>query len=229
MIDTRHDTFVDGCHNHGSEIACISRRTDLVEYHAQFRFLFAQTYHRLNKVVAESAIQPSRTYDHCILAKLTHTQCTGQFGRTIYTVGARRIRLNIWCMFRSVENVIGGNLYQPSAALLDGGSQISRRLCVQKRTQLFVGFSLVHCRISGTVDNTVYIVSIHEITDSQLIRNVQFGHVRIKKSMLGILFFQQLHLVTQLSVTTCNKYIHNITYFKNYLSDLNSSPFLSLK
>ena len=68
MINARNNTLVDSCEDGHRQVASIGRCAYLVEYHTQLGLLFTQSYHRLNKVVAEGRVQPCCADNHALLA-----------------------------------------------------------------------------------------------------------------------------------------------------------------
>ena len=113
-------------------------------------------------------------------------------------------------MICSVEHVVGRYLYHPSAAFFDGFSQIFRCCSVKLHAQLLVLLGLVNSGIGGAVNYTVDLVFLNKSVNGFLVCYVQFCHICIKIGMLEILLLQQLHLVSKLAVTACNKYLHLI-------------------
>ena len=99
-------------------------------------------------------------------------------------------------------------------------SQIGRCLGIQQLTQFLVVLCFIDSRISGTVDDAVNSVLRYIGLDGSLIGDVQLSDIRIKIGMLGIFLLQQLHLVTQLTVTACNQYIHYSNFNPSSLSFL---------
>ena len=57
---------------------------------------------------------------------------------------------------------------------------------------------------------SVNLVFSHELLNSLLVGDVQFLHIGIIPSMLGILLLLQLHLISQLTITARYQYIHTL-------------------
>ena len=226
MVDAWHNALVDGSEDSHSQVTGVGRCAYLVEDHTQLRFLLAQADHGLHEVIAKGGIQPCRANDHGLLTELLNTQFTCQLRRAIDTVGTRGVGLHIRRMLSAVEDIVCRYLDDPAATFLDSGCQIGRRHRVQRRAEFLIVLRLIHCSIGGTVYDTVYFIVCHELFHGLLISDIQFCHIRIKIGMLGIVLLQQLHLVSQLPVATCNQYFHS-TLLLN--TDYNSNPsFLSL-
>ena len=66
-------------------------------------------------------------------------------------------------MVGAIEYVVSTDLYQPAATPLDSLSQIAGSHAVQQVAQLYVALGLVHSGIGSTVDDTVYLVLVHEL------------------------------------------------------------------
>ena len=110
MIDTRYNPLFDGSEDGHSQITCISRCAYLVEDDPQFRFLFAQTNHRLHEVIAKGGIEPGSTDDHRLSAEHLYIQFAHQFCLAIDTVRTRIRLLGIRRMLGAIEDIIGGDL-----------------------------------------------------------------------------------------------------------------------
>ena len=119
-----------------------------------------------------------------------------QFGASVSAVGANAVSFSIRLVIRSVEHVVSRYLYHPSATFLNGLSQIVGCSSIQFHAQILILLSLVDSRIGSTVDDAVDGVLTDKLLDGFLVSNIQFSHIRIKIGMLGILFLQQLHLIS---------------------------------
>ena len=105
-------------------------------------------------------------------------------------------------MAGSVEHVIRRDLYHGSTASLGGGSQIAGSYMVQFIAKFGIVFSLVHCRISGTVHNNIHPIIGHECTYGLFIAYIQFLHICKKVSVLLIFSREHPHLIAKLTVGT---------------------------
>ena len=210
MINARNNTLVDSCEDGHRQVASIGRCAYLVEDNTQLRLLVTQTNHSLYKVVAKGRVQPRCANNHTLLAAIQHSLFASQLGAAVGAVRTNSIGLNIRTMICSVEHVVGRNLYHPSSALFDGFSQIFRCCSVKLHAQLLVLLGLVNSSIGGAVHDAVNLVFLNKSVNGFLVCYVQFCHICIKIGMLEILLLQQLHLVSKLAVTACNKYLHLI-------------------
>ena len=125
-----------------------------------------------------------------------HVQFAHQFGLTIDAVGTGILVLRIGCIVSAVEHIVGRNLYHPTATLPNGIGQIGRCLGIQFLTKFLVFLGFIDGGIGGTVDNAVNQVFIDKSFYGLLVSNVQFSHVCIIPTMLGILRLQQLHFIS---------------------------------
>ena len=218
VIDAGHDALLDDGHDGNSQVACIGGRSYLVEDDPQLVLFLSQSHHGLHEVVAEGGVEPCRADDDGFLAELLHAQFAGQLRRAVDTVGTRRVIFHIGRMLGSVEHVVGGNLNNPSATLLYGSCQVGWGYGVERSTQLFVALGLVDSSIGGTVHDAVNLVLRHELFYGQKVGDVELFDIGVEPLVLVVLILKQLHLITELSVATCNQYVHS-----------SSSPALSLK
>ena len=115
-------------------------------------------------------------------------------------------------MVGAVKHIVGADLNHPATTAAHGLSQIGRRFRIQAGTEFLIVFSLVDGGVGRTVDDAVNPVVVDKLPDGSTVGNVQFLHIGIIPHMLGILFLQQLHLVSQLAVTARNQYVH---YYSN--------------
>ena len=99
-------------------------------------------------------------------------------------------------------------MYNPSSSLLHGGSQIGRSHGVERGAELLVAFRLIDGGIGGAIHDAVYLVFLNELFDGQLVGNVEFFNVGVEPHVFTVFFFEQLHLVSELAVATCNKNPH---------------------
>ena len=162
VVDAGLDALIDGSHDGDGQVAGVGGRAYLVEDDAQLRTLVAQTYHGLDEVIAEGAVEPCRANNHAALAELLHIQLAHQLGAPIDAVGTGVVVLHVGGMLGAVEDVVGGDLYHPAAPLAYSMSQIGRRLGIQLLAEFLVVLSLIHGGVGGTVDDTVYLVFLHK-------------------------------------------------------------------
>ena len=196
MVDARYDTLVDGSKNGHSEVTGVGRRAYLVKNDTQFRFLLAQTNHRLDEVVSKSGVKPCGADNHRILTSVLYGLLAGQLGATIDTVGTDGISLNVRCVVSAVEHVVGGDLNHPTATLLYGCGQIARSHMVQQVAQFRILLGLVDSGVGGTIDDAVDAVLLDIRLYGLLVRDVQLSNICVKIGVLGAQFLQQLHLVS---------------------------------
>ena len=203
MVHARFYALFDSCEDSHSQITGIRRCTNLVEDDAQLRTLLSKTDHRLHEIIAEGGIKPGRTDNHCLSTSFLSSFFTSQFGTTISTIGAHGIRLHIRGMVGTVKHIVGRNLDDPTATLLNSSSQIARGHRIQGCAKFLVLFCLIHSGIGSTVHDTVNLIVTDKSLYCLLIGDIQLCHIRIKIGMLGIQLLQQLHLVSQLAITAC--------------------------
>ena len=204
VIDTRHYTLIDGSKDSHSQITGISRSTNLIKDHTQFRFLLTQTNHRLHEIIAKGRVQPRCTDNHRPFATLLRSLLTLKFCRAIDTVRTCRLILSIGGVIRAVKHIVCRDLNHPTTTFLHSSSQIARGYRVQFPTEFLIIFRLVNCGIGSTIHDTIYLVILYKFHDGSLVGNIELSHICIKIAMLGILLLQQLHLISQLAVTSCN-------------------------
>ncbi len=208
VVDARHDALVDDGHDGQCQVVSVGGRAYLVEDYAQLLFLLAQSQHRLNEVVAESRVEPSRADDDMFWTYLRHGHLTSQFGGAIHTVGAGGVGLGVGRVMRAVEYIVGADLHHPSVALSHGNSQVSWCFGVESRCQSLVTLGLVHGRVGSAVHDAIDFVFFHEPVDGVAIGDVQFANVGVEPVVLRIILLQHLHFVSQLAVAACNEYVH---------------------
>ena len=209
VIDAWHDALVDDGHDGLCQVVGVGGCAYLVEDYAQLLFLLPQSQHRLDEVVAESRVEPSRADDDMFWTYLRHSHLTSQLGGSIHAVGAGGIGLDVRRVLRAVEYIVGADLHHPSVALSHGNSQVSWRLGVESRCQSLVAFGLVHGRVGGAVHDAIDCVFFHEPVDGIAVGDVQFVDVGVKPVVLRIILLQHLHFVSQLAVAACNEYVHS--------------------
>ena len=200
MINPWHNALFDGSENGDGEVASVGRRADLVENHAQFVFFAPQTKHRFHEIVAESGVEPRRANHHRPTATVRYVLLAFEFRAPINAVRTSRVVLAIGHVLRSVENVVGRNLYHPTAASLDGFGQIARRIGVEFSAEISVAFRLIDGGISRAVHDAVDLVFLDKLPDGFRVGDVEFRHVCIIINVLRMQFFQQLDFVSELSV-----------------------------
>ena len=111
-------------------------------------------------------------------------------------------------MVGAVEYVVGTDLDDPSSAFLHGSGQIGRSHGVERGAEFLVALCLVHGGIGGTIHDAVDFVLLNELFYGQLVGNVEFLHIGVEPLVFTIFFFEQLHLISELTVATCYQYIH---------------------
>lgn len=208
VVDARHDALVDDGHDGQSQVVGVGGCAYLVENHAQLLFLLPQSQHRLDEVVAESRVEPSRADDDMFWTCLRYSHLTCQLGGAIHTVGAGGIGLGVRRVLGAIKYIVGADLHHPSVALSHGDSQVSWCLGVESRCQSLVALRLVHGRVGGAVHDAIDFVFFHEPVDGVAVGDVQFVDVGVKPVVLGIILLQHLHFVSQLAVAACNEYVH---------------------
>ena len=209
VVDARHDALVDDGHDGQSQVVGVSGCAYLVEDYAQLLFLLTQSQHRLNEVVAESRVEPSRADDDMFWTCLRHSHLTSQLGGTVHAVGAGRVGLDVRRVLRAIEYIVGADLHHPSVTLSHGNSQVSWRLGVESRCQSLVALRLVHGCVGSAVHDAIDFVFFHEPVDGVAVGDVQFVDVGVKPVVLRIILLQHLHFVSQLAVAACNEYVHS--------------------
>ena len=210
MIDTGNNPPVDSRKNGTCQIIGICRCAYLVEDNPQRLSLTSQTKHRLHKIIPVNGIEPCCTDNHGTAAMLHHRLLTCQFSRAIYRIGASGRLFRIGSVSGSVENIIGGHLYQGSTASFGSSSQIARSDMIQLVAKFLIILCLVHRRISSAIHNHIYPVTLHKPVHSLFVANVQFLHVSEKISMLSVFFRQHSHFIAKLTVGTGYQNIHLI-------------------
>lgn len=209
VVDARHDALVDDGHDGQCQVVSVGGCTYLVEDYAQVLFLLAQSQHRLDEVVAESRVEPSRADDDMFWTYLRHGHLTSQLRGAIYAVGTRRVGLDVRRVLRAIKNIVGADLHHPSVTLSHGGSQVSWRFGVESRCQSLVALGLVHGRVGGAVHDAIDFVFFHEPVDGVAVGDVQFVNVGVEPVVLRIILLQHLHFVSQLAIAACDEYVHS--------------------
>ena len=208
VVDARHDTLVDDGHDGECQVVGVGGRAYLVEDYAQLLLLLPQSQHRLDEVVAESRVEPSRADDDMFWTCLRHGHLASQLSSTIHAVGTRCVGLGVRRVLRAIEYIVGADLHHPPVALGYGDSQISWCLGVESRCQSFVTFGLVHGCVGSAVHDAINFVFFHESVDGISVGDVQFVDVGVEPLVLRIILLQHLHFVSQLAVAACNEYVH---------------------
>lgn len=209
VVDARHDALVDDGHDGQCQVVSVGGCTYLVEDYAQLLLLLPQSQHRLDEVVAESRVEPSRANDDMFWTYLRHGHLTSQFGGAIHTVGAGRVGFDVGRVLRAVEYIVGADLHHPSVTLSHGNSQVSWCLGIESRCQSLVTLGLVHGRVGSAVHDAIDFVFFHEPVDGITIGDVQFVDVGVEPVVLRIILLQHLHFVSQLAVAACDEYVHS--------------------
>ena len=132
---------------------------------------------------------------------------------SVDAVGACCLVFRVRCMVGSVEDIVGGNLYKPSVSALDGLCQECRCLGVEQMAQVGVALSLVNSGVGSAVYDAVDSVAVNKCVEGRRVGYIQLCHVGVEERMLWVLLLKQLHLVAQLSVAACDKYVHVIVYY----------------
>ncbi len=208
VVDARHDALVDDGHDGQCQVVGVGGCAYLVENHAQLLFFSTQSQHRLDEVVAESRVEPSRADDDMFWTCLCHGHLTCQLGGAIHTVGAGRVGLDVGRVLGAIKYIVGANLHHPSVTFSHGDSQISRRFGVESRCQSLVALRLVHGRVGSAVHDAIDFVFFHEPVDGVAVSDVQFVDVGVEPVVFGIILLQHLHFVSQLAVAACDEYVH---------------------
>ena len=209
VVDARHDALVDDGHDGQCQVVSVGGCAYLVEDYAQLLLLLPQSQHRLDEVVAESRVEPSRADDDMFWTCLRYGHLTSQLGGAIHAVGAGRVGLDVRRVLRAIEYIVGADLHHPSIALGHGDSQVSRCFGIESSCQSLVAFGLVHGRVGSAVHDAIDFVFFHEPVDGVAVGDVQFVDVGVKPVVLRIILLQHLHFVSQLAVTACNEYVHS--------------------
>ncbi len=209
VIDARHDALVDDGHDGLCQVVSVGGCAYLVEDYAQLLFLLAQSQHRLDEVVAESRVEPSRADDDMFWACFRHSHLTCQLGGTVHAVGAGCVGLGVGRVLRAIEYIVGADLHHPSVTLSHGNSQVSWCLGVESRCQSLVALRLVHGRVGSAVHDAIDFVFFHEPVDGVAVGDVQFVDVGVEPVVLRIILLQHLHFVSQLAIAACDKYVHS--------------------
>lgn len=209
VVDARHDALVDDGHDGQSQVVGVGGRAYLVEDYAQLLLLLPQSQHRLDEVVAEGRVEPSRADDDMFWTCLRHGHLTSQLGGAVHTVRAGCVGLDVRRVLRAIEYIVGADLHHPSVTLSHGDSQVSWRLGVESRCQSLVALGLVHGCVGGAVHDAIDFVFFHEPVDGVAVGDVQFVDVGVEPMVLRIILLQHLHFVSQLAVAACNEYVHS--------------------
>lgn len=209
VVDAWHDALVDDGHDGQSQVVGVGGCAYLVENHAQLLFLLPQSQHRLDEVVAESRVEPSRADDDMFWTCLRHGHLASQLGGAIHAVRAGCVGLGVGRVMRAIKYIVGADLHHPSVTLSHGNSQVSWRLSIESRCQSLVALGLVHGRVGGAVHDAIDFVFFHEPVDGVAVGDVQFVDVGVEPVVLGIILLQHLHFVSQLAVAACDEYVHS--------------------
>ena len=209
VVDARHDALVDDGHDGQCQVVSVGGRAYLVEDYAQLLFLLPQSQHRLNEVVAESRVEPSRADDDMFWTYLRYGHLTSQLGGAVHAIGAGGVGLDVGRVLRAIKYIVGADLHHPSVTLSHGDSQISWCFGVESRCQSLVALGLVHGRVGGAVHDAIDFVFFHKPIDGVAVGDVQFVDVGVEPVVLGIILLQHLHFVSQLAVAACNEYVHS--------------------
>ena len=208
MIDPGLDSLFDGRHDGFGEVTGVCRCADLVENHAEFRFLASKAEHRLHEIVAKRAVEPCCANHHCPLAQAQHLLLAFELRPSIYAVRTCGLVFAIRLVVGAVEHVVRGNLNHPSAAPLDGLRQNGWSLGVEFPAEFLVALGFVHGSVGRAVHDAIYMVFTHELFHGIRIGDVEFGHVGVQPCVLRKIFLQKLHFVAQLAVAASNQYSH---------------------
>ena len=187
VIDSGMYALSDNCHDGGGEVAGISGCSYLVEDDTQLFALCAESKHGFDEIVAECGVEPCCANDECATAELLHTEFACKLGGTVDGIRAGCGVLGVWYVGLPVKDVVGGDLYNPSSALVNGSGEVGWCHSVQGCGFFVIILCLVYSGVGGAVDDAVDGVFCHELFNSELVCDVEFCDVGIIICVFGVL------------------------------------------
>ena len=175
MIDTGHYALIDGRHDGYGEVAGIGRRAYLVEDDAQFALLTSEAKHSLYEVVAKTAIEPSSADDHCRGVSGADGLLTLELRATIDRGGAGGLVFGVGLVRRAVEDVVGGDLYELSAAALDGLGEVAGGGGVEEAGFVGIALGAVYGGVGSAVDDDVDGIGFDKGEDGRAVGDIEGG------------------------------------------------------
>ena len=113
-------------------------------------------------------------------------------------------------MVCSVENVVGRNLYEPSATALNSLCQQFGCLGIELLAQSHALLCLVYGSEGGTVDDAINLIVGHEAVYRLAVGDVKFSHIGVEELVFGVSGLEQTQLAAQLAVAASNQYVHTL-------------------
>ena len=162
--------------------------------------------------MSELGIEPRRADDDIMSAHSLYLLLSVKFRKTIDTRRSALLILTARSIVRvAAKDVVGRDMHQQSAYFLHSLGEVLRCRGVEGLDDVAGGLGLVDIRPRGTVDDAFHVVLGHHPADSVQVGDVEFliavADIRKDVFILTVLG-DNLHLVAQLSVGSCNKYIH---------------------
>ena len=128
-------------------------RPDLVCHHRQFVPLAHQAQHGLDKIVAETRVDPAGAQDERLRQRALHRQLAIALAAPVLAQwrGRRLWRIGLGC--GAIENEVGGNMNQPGTTLRAGPRQHPRALGVAAVRGCGLGLCFIHGGVRRCIDN----------------------------------------------------------------------------
>lgn len=200
------------------QVESVGGGATLVEDHLKLGLGGREVEHGLAEVLAKLGVEPSGADDDGMTSGSENLLLAMELGRTIH---AGRCALAVGTAGGVVrlfaKDIIGGNLHQPAAHFLHGTGQILGRCGVELLYKSLLGrvFGAIDIGPGGTVDDGLDVVSLDHGANGFQVGDVEVGGVEPfnlidigEEVVIGGTTGYEAHLVAELAVGPCDKYIH---------------------
>ena len=196
------------------QIECVCRSSHLVEDDLELGLGGGEVQHYLAEVLAEFGAEPGSADYHIIAACGLNFLFSVEFCESIDSGGSASLVFAARCVVGSLtEYVIGGDVHQQASDFLHRYGKILRGCGVE------ILHKVVFCQIfrsiyigpGSTVDDGLYVVLLDVLPYGFYIGDVEmllaFAYIG-EEVCVATAFRADLHLVAELAVCACYKYIH---------------------
>lgn len=207
-----------------SQVACVSRRADLVADNAQFRLFGTEAQHGLDEIVAERGIKPGGADDEAAAAAAAYSIFAVALAPAIGRQRMPPVGLPVAGSFPSIEHIFGGNVDQGGAVAESGAGQDAGARGIDEVAQAGFAFSCIYIGVGGTVDDGADVLSGKHPVDGAAVADIEFAHravgTEVGENEIRLSLRQQAEFGAELPEGAGNQYfLHR--YAKNLCKDKN--------